>query len=73
MPESSPTIQITVNGEPCNTAEGILIPDFLDSQEIRPDRVVVEWNGAAQTRAEAARIRLSAGDRLEVVRIVAGG
>lgn len=66
-------IQVTVNGETVETEDQIRIPDFLKSREINPERVVVEHNGAAQTRAESAQTRLSAGDRLEVVRIVAGG
>lgn len=66
-------IQITVNGQAVCTLDQISLPDFLQSQQIRPDRVVVEWNGQAQTRTESARTRLSQGDVLEVIRIVAGG
>lgn len=76
LPESMPAkpkIKVTVNGEPMETRPGISIPEFLESRKMRPDRVVVEWNGTAQTRAEAAQITLSEGDRLEIVRIVAGG
>jgi thiamine biosynthesis protein ThiS len=67
------TIQVVVNGKPLPTQEQILIPDFLKSQKITPERVVVEWNGKAQTRSESASVQLSDGDVLEVVRIVAGG
>jgi thiamine biosynthesis protein ThiS len=66
-------IQVVVNGKSQATQDQILIPDFLKSQEINPERVVVEWNGKAQTRSESAAVRLSDGDVLEVVRIVAGG
>jgi thiamine biosynthesis protein ThiS len=67
------TIEVVVNGKPLTTQNQILIPEFLKSQEINPERVVVEWNGKAQTRSESAQVRLSNGDVLEVIRIVAGG
>jgi sulfur carrier protein len=35
--------------------------------------VVVEYNGEALTTAEGRAVRLRAGDRLELVRAVAGG
>ena len=67
------SIQVVVNGQPVTTRDAILIPEFLGERDIRHDRVVVEWNGKAMTRDESAAIRLANGDRLEVVRIVAGG
>lgn len=67
------SIKVTVNGQPLEAEDGIPLPDFLKSQGMDPDRVVVEFNGAAQTRKESAGTHLSEGDRLEVVRIVAGG
>jgi thiamine biosynthesis protein ThiS len=70
---SEKTIQVIVNGEPIMTRDQKPIPEFLKEQEINHERVVVEWNGKAQTRSESAAIRLSDGDKLEVVRIVAGG
>jgi len=72
MPEGE-AITITVNGESMSTRDRIPLPEFLESCDWRPDRVVVEWNGQPKTRREASEIRLSAGDVLEVVRIVAGG
>jgi len=66
-------ITITVNGRPATAPAGIRIPDFLRAEGLDPQRVVVEWNGRAQTRAESAAVALSEGDTLEIVRIVAGG
>jgi thiamine biosynthesis protein ThiS len=67
------SIQVVVNGQPATTRDAILIPEFLRESDICHDRVVVEWNGQAMTREESAAVRLADGDRLEVVRIVAGG
>ncbi len=46
---------------------------FLRSQNILPRSVVVEHNGQAVAPSEFARRELRDGDRLEIVRIVAGG
>lgn len=72
MPESV-TILVTVNGQSLETTPGTLIHDLLKDLGLNPERVVVELNGTAQTRAESALTHLREGDRLEVVRIVAGG
>lgn len=54
--------------EPCWT-----IHDFLTAQKLPPRSVVVEWNGEAVAPSEFAARALKPGDRLEIVRIVAGG
>jgi thiamine biosynthesis protein ThiS len=67
------SITVTINGESRETEDQILIPAFLKNCGLQPDKVIVEWNGQAQTRAESAITALSDGDRLEAVRLVAGG
>ncbi|MBM3848190.1 MAG: sulfur carrier protein ThiS [Verrucomicrobia bacterium] len=46
---------------------------FLTLQGLLPRSVVVEHNGEAVAPSEFAERQLQAGDRLEIVRIVAGG
>ncbi len=46
---------------------------FLIAQNLPPRSVVVEHNGEAVAPSEFARRQLRAGDRLEIVKIVAGG
>jgi thiamine biosynthesis protein ThiS len=46
---------------------------FLVDQGLLPRSVVVEHNGEAVAPSEFAERNLKAGDRLEIVRIVAGG
>ena len=46
---------------------------FLIAQGLPPRSVVVEHNGEAVAPSEFARRALAAGDRLEIVKIVAGG
>ena len=46
---------------------------FLLTQNLLPRSVVVEHNGEAVAPSEFSRRTLNAGDRLEIVKIVAGG
>ena len=52
---------------PCSIAE------FLLAQQLLPKSVVVEHNGEAVAPSEFSVRQLQAGDRLEIVTIVAGG
>ncbi len=49
------------------------IEEFLKRQGLLPRSVVVEHNGNAVAPSEFVHRQLAAGDRLEIVRIVAGG
>ena len=65
--------QVTANGKPVETKLPCSIEEFLLAQKLLPRSVVVEHNGEAVAPSEFARRRLQAGDRLEIVKIVAGG
>lgn len=67
------TIKVIANGRSFSPPAKVSLPDFVDSLSLNMDRVVVERNGQALTPEEARRILLADGDRLEIVRIVAGG
>ena len=64
---------VTANG--CTTEAKLpcTIEEFLVAQGLLPRSVVVEHNGEAVAPSEFSQRRLEAGDRLEIVRIVAGG
>lgn len=49
------------------------IEQFLVSQGLLPRSVVVEHNGNAVAPSEFSKVQLATGDRLEIVKIVAGG
>lgn len=68
-----PSITVTANGKPHPARPGCPLPEFLVNLGLVPARVVVERNGAALTPAETRATALADGDRLEIVRIVAGG
>jgi thiamine biosynthesis protein ThiS len=49
------------------------IEEFLVAQKLLPRSVVVEHNGEAVAPSEFSGRILKAGDKLEIVKIVAGG
>jgi sulfur carrier protein len=64
---------IIANGKQVAAELPCSIETFLIAQKLLPRSVVVEHNGEAVTPSEFAQRQLAAGDRLEIVRIVAGG
>ena len=65
--------QVIANGNPVAAALPCTLEEFLVAQKLLPRSVVVEHNGEAVAPSEFSRRRLQAGDRLEIVKIVAGG
>ena len=66
-------MQLTVNGRPSEVPDGTSLPSLIESLGLRVGSVVVEHNGHALLRSELPRVELADGDRLELVRAVAGG
>lgn len=67
------TAAIVANGKPREIRPGQTIAGFLGELGWRPEWVVVEVNGEPVERSRFAEIGLNDGDRIEVVRAVAGG
>jgi len=64
---------LTANGKPVEAQLPCTLEKFLVSQSLQPRSVVVEHNGEAVAPSEFAQRQVNAGDRLEIVKIVAGG
>ena len=64
---------VIANGHPIPASLPCSIEQFLVAQNLLPRSVVVEHNGEAVAPSEFAGRQLKAGDRLEIVKIVAGG
>jgi thiamine biosynthesis protein ThiS len=64
---------IIANGRPVVASLPCTVEEFLIAQNLLPRSVVVEHNGEAVAPSEFARRLLAADDRLEIVKIVAGG
>ena len=66
-------MRVTANGEPVELAEGATVEDLLRALGLGGRWVVVERNGEPVARASFPATALADGDRLELVRAVAGG
>jgi thiamine biosynthesis protein ThiS len=64
---------VIANGREARVTLPCSIEAFLLAQKLLPRSVVVEHNGEAVAPSEFARRQLAFADRLEIVKIVAGG
>ena len=66
-------MNIIVNGNQTDIAEGSVIDDLIVLLELNVQRLAVELNRRIIRRAEWDSTRLSEGDRVEIVHFVGGG
>ncbi len=66
-------MQITVNGEAREVAEGTRLAELLESLGVNARHVAVEVNLDLVPRGEHPQYVIQPGDRLEVVTLVGGG
>lgn len=64
---------VIANGKSIAAKLPCSIEEFLVAQNLLPRSVVVEHNGEAVAPSEFFKRQLNAGDKLEIVKIVAGG
>lgn len=64
---------VIANGMEVPTSLPCTIEEFLVTQGLLPRSVVVEHNGEAVAPSEFSKRELHAGDKVEIVKIVAGG
>ncbi|MBM3821641.1 MAG: sulfur carrier protein ThiS [Verrucomicrobia bacterium] len=64
---------VIANGQRKQVNLPCTLHDFLVQQALLPRSVVVELNGEPVSPSEFAQRPLGSGDRMEIVRIVAGG
>lgn len=67
------TAVVIANGQEVHAGLPCSLEEFLVAQELLPRSVVVEHNGQAVSPSEFPLRLVRAGDRLEIVKIVAGG
>ena len=66
-------VDVMVNGEDMTVGDGASVGDLIEQLGLGARWVLVERNGEPVPRAELATTSLCPGDRLELVRAVAGG
>jgi sulfur carrier protein len=66
-------MKISLNGETVDAREAKTIAEFIDFYQLPPQSILVEHNGLALHRHEWPDRLLVEGDRIEFIRVVAGG
>jgi len=66
-------MEILVNGEPMEVADGISVEALLAHLGVRREYTAVAVNREVTPRAAYADVALAAGDRVEIVRPMGGG
>jgi sulfur carrier protein len=66
-------VNVVANGDPVELADGSTVDDLLVALGLGGKWVVVERNREPVARADLATTVLADGDRIELVRAVAGG
>ncbi len=64
---------ISLNGERVDAREAKTIAELIDRYQLPPQSILVEHNGLAVHRHEWAERSIAEGDRIELIRVVAGG
>jgi len=65
-------ISLQVNGDP-RESTAATVTEFAAELGLPPELLLIEHNGVALTRSEWPETRLKDGDRLEILRVAAGG
>jgi sulfur carrier protein len=66
-------MKIAINGESADIHEAQTIAELIERYELPPRSILVEHNGLALHRREWPNRPLAEGDRIEFIRVVAGG
>lgn len=66
-------MKIALNGESVDARHAKTIAELIDHYQLPPQSILVEHNGLALYRHEWPERRLTEGDRVELIRVVAGG
>jgi sulfur carrier protein len=64
---------ISLNGETVDARDAKTIAELIDRYKLAPQSILVEHNGLVVHRHEWTERSLAEGDRVELIRVVAGG
>jgi len=66
-------IPVTINGEARDLPDELTLDELLQFLKLTENRVAIEHNREIVKRDRWTRVRVAAGDRLEIVHFVGGG
>jgi sulfur carrier protein len=64
---------ISLNGEGADARGAQTIEELVERYQLPPQTILIEHNGLALLRQEWPQRSLAEGDRIEFIRVVAGG
>ncbi len=64
---------VLVDGEPCEVRIAETVAALIEELDLPAPALLIELNGLALTRSEWPATPLAEGDRLELLRVTAGG
>jgi sulfur carrier protein len=64
---------ISLNGQAAEAGEAKTVAELVDRYQMSPQAILIEHNGVALHRREWIERALAEGDRIEIIRVVAGG
>lgn len=64
---------VWLNGEEADTRGAMTIAELADRYQLHPNSILVEHNGLALHQREWSTRALGEADRIEFIRVVAGG
>ena len=66
-------MKILLNGESADAPDAKTIAELIDFYQLPPQSILVEHTGLALHRHERPQRPIAEGDRIEFIRVVAGG
>jgi sulfur carrier protein len=66
-------MHISLNGQEADTGGAQTMAELIGRFELSPDTILIEHNGVALHRREWPEKPLTDGDRIEIIRVAAGG
>jgi thiamine biosynthesis protein ThiS len=66
-------MNVWLNGERENTRGAQTIAELAQRYGLQPNSILIEYNGVALHQREWAKKKLTEADRVEFIRVVAGG
>jgi len=64
---------ISLNGEQAEVRGAVNVAELVQRYQLPPESILIEHNGLALHRHEWPERSLTEGDRIEFIRVVAGG
>ncbi len=66
-------MHILLNGQEADARGAQTMAELIGRFELPPETILIEHNGVALPRREWPQKRLTDGDRIEIIRVAAGG